>query len=87
MEMREEHRQLVIQNVRGRNGLTLLDALYQSPVVIVSKIARMLNVSYVSANNLAHTFQNLGILEEVTQRPRNKIYVYQPYLDILNSES
>ena len=85
--MREEHQQLVIQNVRGRNGLTLLDALYQSPVVIVSKIARMLNVSYVSANNLAHTFQNLGILEEITQRPRNKIYVYQPYLDILNSES
>ncbi len=85
--MREEHQQLVIQNVRGRNGLALLDALYQSPVVIVSKIMRMLNVSYVSANNLAHTFQNLGILEEITQRPRNKIYVYQPYLDILNSES
>lgn len=84
--MREEHQQLVIQNVGGRNGLTLLDALYQSPVVIVANMERMLNVSYVTANNLARAFQALGILREITQRPRNKIYVYQPYLDIINSD-
>ena len=84
--MREEHQQLVIQNVGGRNGLPLLDSLYQNPVVIVASMERMLNVSYVTASNLARTFQALGILKEITQRPRNKIYVYQPYLDILNKD-
>ncbi len=84
--MREEHQQLVIQNVAGKNGLALLDALYQSPVVIVASVERTLHVSYVTANTLVRTFQDLGVLREITQRPRNKIYVYQPYLDILHRD-
>ncbi len=82
--IREEHRQLVNRRVGGRNALTLLDALYQKPVVTVADLASMLNVSYVTANNLAHSFENIGILEELTQRPRNKVYRYKPFLDILN---
>ena len=86
LAMREEHRQIVQQEVAGRNGLPLLDYLCQNPVVMVASIERYLGVSYVTANNLAHAFEDLGILEEITQRPRSKIYRYRPYLDILNRD-
>ena len=84
--MREGHRQLVQQEVSGRNGQPLLDYLCQNPVVMVASIERHLGVSYVTANNLAHAFEDIGILEEITHRPRSKIYRYRPYLDILNRE-
>ena len=86
LAMREEHRQIVQQEVAGRNGLPLLDYLCQNPVVMVASIERYLGVSYVTANNLAHAFEDLGMLEEITQRPRSKIYRYRPYLDILNRD-
>ena len=85
--MREEHRQLVSEHVRGSYGLALLDSLYETPVVTSPRIRDNFGVSYVTANNLVHDFVNAGILEETTPRPRNKVFVYKPYLEILNRES
>ncbi|MYC29731.1 MAG: Fic family protein [Chloroflexi bacterium] len=85
--MREEHRQLVSERVRGSYGPALLDSLYESPAVTSPRIRDTFGVSYVTANNLVHDFVNVGILEETTRRPRNKVYIYKPYLEILNRES
>ena len=85
--MREEHRQLVSERVRGSYGPALLDTLYESPAVTSPRIRDTFGVSYVTANNLVHDFVNVGILEETTRRPRNKVYIYKPYLEILNRES
>ena len=85
--MREEHRQLVSERVRGSYGPALLDKLYESPAVTSPRIRDTFGVSYVTANNLVHDFVNVGILEETTRRPRNKVYIYKPYLEILNRES
>ncbi len=82
--LREEHREVVIQQVSGRRGLELLDMLYQAPVITVSQMQGALGVSYVTANNLAHSFENVGILEEISGQPRNRIYIYSPYLALLN---
>ena len=87
IEMREEHRQLVSERVRGSYGPALLDTLYESPAVTSPRIRDTFGVSYVTANNLVHDFVNVGILEETTRRPRNKVYIYKPYLEILNRES
>lgn len=85
--MREEHRQLVNEHVRGSYGIPLLDSLYESPAVTSPRIRDTFGVSYVTANNLVHDFVHVGILEETTRRPRNKVFVYKPYLEILNRES
>ena len=87
MDMREEHQKLVIDRVRGRqNGLTLLDSLFEMPVVTSASLRVRLGVSSVTANNLINDLVNVGILQEITQRPRNRIFVYQPYLDVLNRD-
>jgi Fic family protein len=54
------------------------------PVVTVAIVQELLNVSYVTANTLVSDFWNLGILGEITNRPRNRVFVYTSYLDILN---
>ena len=85
ISLREEHRQLVIQEVRGQsNGLALLDYLYQNPVVTVAKVQELLQVSYVTANNLIHDFSTLALLEETTNRRRNRVFLYRPYFEILS---
>lgn len=82
--MRQEHRELVTSTVRGRqNGLTLLDHLFETPMVSVNYIRDKLGVSYSTANNLANDFIRVGILQEVSQASRNKVYVYGAYMDIL----
>ena len=82
--MREEHRQLVIDQVRGRqNGLALLDDLYETPLVSVNYIRDQLGVSYGTANNLANDLAQVGILEEITAGVRNKVFAYRSYLEVL----
>ena len=86
LEMREEHRQLVMRDVAGgTNGLTLLDFLYGQPVVLVSQVQESLNVSYVTANNLVRDFCTVGLLEEISGRSRNRVFVYAPYLKIFSA--
>jgi Fic family protein len=64
-------------------ALRLLDALFKLPYVGVVDAAEFLNVSYPTANNLIAAFVRLGILREVTGNVRNRVFVYQPYLDLV----
>ena len=85
--MREEHRNLVIDTVRGRqNGLALLDHLFETPVVSVNYIRDELGVSYSTASNLANDLVRAEILRETTQATRNRVLVYGPYLDVLHED-
>ena len=84
ISLREEHRQLVTQQGRAQNnGLALLDYLYQMPVVTNGIVRDLFNVTPVTANNLTHRFRDLGILEEITNRPRNQVFLYRTYMDML----
>jgi len=87
LQLREEHRQLVSEQVRGSaNGLRLLDLLYQRPVVTVALIASELAVSNPTANNLVDQFQAAGLLTEVTGRQRNRLFRYDGYLYLFEDE-
>ena len=84
--MREEHSRLVVGGVRGQNGLTLLDYLYNSPIVTYNHVRDRLGVSYSTANNLISDMVSVGILEETGTGTRSKMFVYSPYMAILNRD-
>ena len=87
LAMREEHRQLISQSVRGAaHGLQLLDHLYQEPMVTVQKISDSLDTSYPTANNAIAGLAALGLVEEITGQSRNRIFAYRPYLDLLTAD-
>lgn len=81
--LREAHSRLVIGGVRGQHGLSLLDVLYNSPVVTYNHVRDSLKVSYSTANNLINDMVSLGILEESSAVPRNKVFAYRSYLALL----
>ncbi|MDX6706302.1 MAG: hypothetical protein QOI48_2148 [Solirubrobacteraceae bacterium] len=82
-ELRELHRTLVIDEV-GTNGLRVLSALFQRPLVNVNYIARILGVSFPTANRLVARFVELGLLREVTGQKRGRLFRYEPYLRLFD---
>ncbi len=43
-----------------------------------------MGVTLPTVNKLLHHLADLGIVKEITGKARNKVYVYQKYLDILS---
>ena len=82
--MREMHRHVVEQVTGSVYGLDLLDLLFKQPYIAVTAAAQALQVSYPMANGLVKDFMSLGLLAEITGQKRNRIFAYQPYLQLLD---
>jgi len=59
-----------------------LNYLYSNPIIYSNYLTEELNITKPTAYALINDFCNLGILKEVTGRKRNKLYVFQEYLNI-----
>ncbi len=81
--MREEHRHAVLKSVKA---LKLLDHLFQQPLVAPKRIAEVVGCSHPTAVKLAQDMQQRGWLQEVTGFERNRLYRYQPYLDLFHHD-
>jgi Fic family protein len=60
------------------------DAAIREVVLTIPWAASSIGVSEPTAANALSHLVRLGVLEEVTGRPRNKIFVYRRYLDLLD---
>ena len=67
------------------NASQLLKVLYKYPYVNTKTVCEELGLDYQNANNLLKSFVKLNILF-VTDKKRNKIYVFKKYLDIFNKQ-
>jgi Fic family protein len=61
----------------------LYDIAVSDVVFTIPEASRRLELSGVSVGKAATHLEDLGIVREVTGKPRNKIYVYSNYLEIL----
>ena len=83
VNLRELHRSSVMKNAKA---LKLLDHLLQQPLVSPKRIAELLGCSHPTAVKLALDMQARGWLTEVTGFERNRVYRYQPYMDLFHRE-
>jgi Fic family protein len=81
-ELRESHRSMIIERGLGDNGLRLLSALFQRPLLNVKLAASILGTTYPTASRLVSGLEEIGILEEITGRERSRIYRYEPYVSL-----
>lgn len=82
-----EHRQLIYGSFRGiPNSLILLDKLYYNPIITVKMAESLLGVSHVSANQMICQFEQAGLLVQISQGRRNRVFAYKPYLDLFLDE-
>lgn len=61
---------------------SLLDYLFQQPVLDADMIASRLGISRVSAYKLVEDFTRLGILREMTGAKRNRMYLFEEYFTL-----
>ncbi|MCZ6636366.1 MAG: Fic family protein [bacterium] len=66
--------------------IRMVDHLFQSPTTTVSTLAKVLNITFRSAQNNVNKLVDLGILKEITGRRRNRIYLAKEILTILETE-
>lgn len=85
--LREAHRQILIDTLdRGAaNGLKLLESLYRRPIFTVGTVASFLDVSTQAANKLTDRLVSLGLVVEITGHKRNRVFRYQPYVDLFSA--
>ncbi len=65
------------------SALRVLEALRNRPVLSVREASRRQNLTFPTAAKGMETLVGLGIAREVTGRQRNRLYVYDRYLAIL----
>jgi len=67
---------------KAHNASKLVEYLYQQPIISVADVAKILEASKPTANTLVKEFEEKGMLQEVTGYERNKLYVFEQYLNI-----
>jgi len=86
LDLRENHRQRIIDKAGSRsfNALKLLDQLYGQPITSIKNVEKNLQTTFHTANRLVNQLVQLEIIQEMTGQKRNRIYIYQPYLDLFD---
>ena len=82
-QLKEKQHRIIIEQFRvSQNALLLLDRLFITPYIKVKHAKESLDISYVSANKLIKSFEDVGILVEITGQKRNRIYTNKEYTDL-----
>lgn len=71
---------------RGNEARKVIDFLYSQPVIDASKIGMITNKSKATNYKLLSDLERLEILKEITGAQRNKLYVFNDYLELFKSE-
>ncbi|MEZ0539387.1 Fic family protein [Fibrella arboris] len=69
---------------KAPNAKRLLDNLFAQPVVTGADIAGQLGVSIVAANALLMDFERLDIVKEATGFKRNRLFLFEAYLEVFH---
>lgn len=77
-----EEKKILKLGKKAETAKTLIKHLYSKPIVHASDAAEMLGVNISTANRFINDFVKLGILKEQTGFKRNRIFVFQQYLDL-----
>ncbi len=67
---------------KAESASTLMDYLYEQPLITINLAVERLNVSKPTANTLIKDLEEKGILMEITGKQRNKLYVFNKYLQL-----
>ena len=83
LTLKEEDTKKIIDSFKSSNtALRLLNSLYTYPYVKTDRVMEITKLAKPNAINLTKRFEELGILEEMTGKERNKVYKYTNYLTV-----
>lgn len=65
------------------SALKLFELLPEHPAVTVAEVARLLETTKPTARSTIEILRQVGILHEITDRKRSRIFCYTAYVDLL----
>ncbi len=77
--------QILTLGKRAKLGQELLNYLYSSPTISAKRACKQLGVTHPSANALIRSFQEVGILKEITGYKRNRLFTFDAYLKLFKN--
>ncbi len=69
---------------RSTSAILLIHKLFENPFIRVDDAAKICNVTYKAANDLVKKMQDDHFLSETTGQSRNRMYVFDRYLQLFN---
>lgn len=63
--------------------ITLIDHLFERPAITITSAAKVMCISFPAAQKNVEKLAEVGILKEVTGRPKNRIYLAVPIVEII----
>lgn len=60
----------------------LLNQLFQNPIINIKKVKDICGLSFKAANDLVTDFVNRDILIEMTGQTRNRVFIFESYLNL-----
>ncbi len=86
VELHNKNIELLPKTSRKRDNARLIfDYIEQYPIINIKNTAKQLGMSYNTASSTILKFVELGILRETTNDQRNRVFVYEEYLNILRT--
>lgn len=70
----------------SENALIIYVGLFDKPTTTIEEIMDKLEVSNATAGRLAEKLIEIGILENINNKLRNKVFVYKEYMDIFSDD-
>src|SRR6266496_1500459 len=88
VQLRENHRNIIATHFSRSAGpaYQLLEYLYQRPIITVSGVAKVTDLSYANANRLVTKFQEHRLLRQMDKYHRNRRFIYSDYLAMFADE-
>ncbi|MCU0339067.1 MAG: Fic family protein [Spirosomaceae bacterium] len=78
LKLKEKHEATLYElGTKAAKAKTLLEYLFQHPIVSAAVVAKVLGISPPTANSLLREFERLNILKETTGYKRNRLFVFQ----------
>lgn len=86
ISLKSEHEKIIQTHFgkRIKNGFILHNYLLKQPLITVKEVQNLCELSAKSAGDLIALFVDRKILKELTGQFRNRIFMYEPYLNLFN---
>lgn len=81
---REDRARIEPVGRRAGSALRVHEALKARPILTINTITQQTGLSFPAASSAMDVLSDLGIARELTGKPRNRVFVYERYLTILN---
>ena len=67
---------------RTASAITLLNYLYENPVIKIKDVEKNCSLTKKSANGLVNFMMQQNIIEEISGKTRNRVFLFKKYLDL-----